>query len=309
MTNRADWLEERRKGLGGSDSPVILGVSPWRDQVDLYYDKIGEAPEVEETAPMKRGTALEPIIADIYAKETGRRLRVEPEMLRHGCMHANIDRAIDSTPGMHLSPGVLEIKAPGLHQFGKCKREGIPDYYIIQLQHYLAVTGFNWGSFAIFSAERWDLLWFDVDRDEEIISMIRHGCLTFWDHVQSRTPPKVDKEPPEILLKMPKVAGEVTSLEGDAAWAEAVQDLRQAKEISAEAKGMEAAARNNLQALMDKKGLQVAEGSGCRIYYKEQAGRKTFDKKALQRDLPDLDLKKYEKAGKPFKAFRPFFVS
>ena len=36
----SDWLEYRRRGIGGSDAASILGVSPFRTARDLYYDKL-----------------------------------------------------------------------------------------------------------------------------------------------------------------------------------------------------------------------------------------------------------------------------
>ena len=37
---REQWLEYRRKGIGGSDAAAILGVSPFATARDLYYDKL-----------------------------------------------------------------------------------------------------------------------------------------------------------------------------------------------------------------------------------------------------------------------------
>ena len=34
---REEWLEWRRKGIGGSDAAAVLGISPFRTAVDLYY--------------------------------------------------------------------------------------------------------------------------------------------------------------------------------------------------------------------------------------------------------------------------------
>lgn len=39
--SRPDWLEYRRKGLGGSDAAAVLHISPFRTARDLYYDKLG----------------------------------------------------------------------------------------------------------------------------------------------------------------------------------------------------------------------------------------------------------------------------
>ena len=37
---REQWLEYRRKGIGGSDAAAVLGISPFRTGRDLYYDKL-----------------------------------------------------------------------------------------------------------------------------------------------------------------------------------------------------------------------------------------------------------------------------
>jgi len=153
--DRKEWLKERHKGLGGSDSPVVLGVNPWKKPVDLWAEKRGLIEDDQEPSPaMRRGTALEPIVADMYTQAAGVTTAVEPEILvhpEHPWMLANIDRHILTPPD---NPGVLEIKCPGISRFGKIQRGGLPDYYQVQLQHYLAVTGRKWGAFAVFNAER-----------------------------------------------------------------------------------------------------------------------------------------------------------
>lgn len=39
-----DWLEYRRRGIGGSDAAAILGISPFATARDLYYDKLKIVP-------------------------------------------------------------------------------------------------------------------------------------------------------------------------------------------------------------------------------------------------------------------------
>ena len=38
-----DWLDYRRRGIGGSDVSAIFGTSPFRTARDLYYDKLNIA--------------------------------------------------------------------------------------------------------------------------------------------------------------------------------------------------------------------------------------------------------------------------
>ncbi|MBW1723715.1 MAG: YqaJ viral recombinase family protein [Deltaproteobacteria bacterium] len=82
--DRKEWLKERHKGLGGSDSPVVLGVNPWKKPVDLWAEKRGLIEDDQEPSPaMRRGTALEPIVADMYTQAAGVTTAVEPEILVH----------------------------------------------------------------------------------------------------------------------------------------------------------------------------------------------------------------------------------
>ncbi|MDY0364217.1 MAG: YqaJ viral recombinase family protein, partial [Bacilli bacterium] len=40
--DNAKWIEERRRGLGGSDIGAILGLSPWKSAFQVYQEKRGE---------------------------------------------------------------------------------------------------------------------------------------------------------------------------------------------------------------------------------------------------------------------------
>lgn len=37
--SREDWLEYRKKGIGGSDVAAIMGISPFATIRDLFYNK------------------------------------------------------------------------------------------------------------------------------------------------------------------------------------------------------------------------------------------------------------------------------
>lgn len=61
--NTTPWYEWRRQGLGGSDIPMLLGVSPYKDATikGLALDKLGLVPPRESVSwPARRGQLLEP---------------------------------------------------------------------------------------------------------------------------------------------------------------------------------------------------------------------------------------------------------
>ena len=39
-----DWLEWRKKGIGGSDASVVCGISRYKSPVELWLDKTGQLP-------------------------------------------------------------------------------------------------------------------------------------------------------------------------------------------------------------------------------------------------------------------------
>ena len=76
---REEWLDWRRRGIGGSDVSAIIGISPFRTARDIYYDKVGIA-AVEENegnwVAMEMGHLLEDLVAKIFERKTG--LKIDP---------------------------------------------------------------------------------------------------------------------------------------------------------------------------------------------------------------------------------------
>lgn len=64
-----DWLEYRRRGIGGSDAAAILGISPFATARDLYYDKLKIVPFDDSESnwvAKKMGHLLEDLVAEIF---------------------------------------------------------------------------------------------------------------------------------------------------------------------------------------------------------------------------------------------------
>ena len=85
--SREDWLDYRRLGIGGSDAAAIMGVSPFATIRDLYFDKIGVTPVIEEEeenwVAKEVGHRLEDLVAMIFAKKTGLEVFPVRKMFRH----------------------------------------------------------------------------------------------------------------------------------------------------------------------------------------------------------------------------------
>ena len=70
-SNRAEWLEARKDGIGASEIGTILGVNPYDTPYQLWLRKTGQAPPTEDNFLMKAGHYLESAIAQFCADETG----------------------------------------------------------------------------------------------------------------------------------------------------------------------------------------------------------------------------------------------
>lgn len=310
--DRDEWLEMRKSGIGGSDAAAILGVHPFKSALDVYEDKIGKAAPVTITKPMQRGIVLEPIAADLYQQETGRGIRRQP-LKRHpeyDFMIGNVDRQVFAGSGdgeYHVeTTGILEIKCPGLRTMSRVAAHGLDDYMTVQLMHYLAVTGYEWGSFALFNAERWDVVHFDLERDDEFIETLIEREMRFWrDHVEARVPPE-EADPDDAGV--PEVDGELV-IKDEPKWIEIAQDFREGRQLKDTAKELEDNAKARLQELMKREEVQAVEVPDVgRFYYKQMDGRTSWKKTAqkLAQEF-DADVEKYIVTGSSYERFSPFF--
>lgn len=66
VTPRQQWLKNRKLGVGASDVPAIMGVSPYRNILQTYDEKISESIDESTNYAMELGNTLEPIAREAY---------------------------------------------------------------------------------------------------------------------------------------------------------------------------------------------------------------------------------------------------
>ena len=202
-----EWLEWRRRGIGGSDAVAILGVSPFATARDLYYDKLKivsyEDPE-SNWVQKKMGHLLEDLVAEIFHRKTGYRIYQIKKMFyhpEHPYMLADIDYFIELPNG---KTAILEIKTTNYNAKDHWWRDGeeiVPINYEIQGRHYMCVMnvdevyycclyGNNENEVIIRHIER------DMDYEAELISLEGE----FWHgNVETGTPPPYTEDGDLIL--------------------------------------------------------------------------------------------------------------
>ena len=72
--SREEWLERRRKTIGGSDAAGIVGLSKWASPFSVWADKTGRTVEKADTEAMRQGRDLEDYVARRWMEKTGKRV-------------------------------------------------------------------------------------------------------------------------------------------------------------------------------------------------------------------------------------------
>jgi len=295
-------LGDRTKYIGGSDIGAVLGISPWTSKRELWLEKKGLGEPVEVNSDMKRGTVLEPVAAEQYKQQTGRKVRISNKTYQHkdfDFLRAHIDRQIVAIDDR--GPGVLEIKCPGVYSLKQTEREGIAPNYVVQLQHYLGVTGYKWGAFCLFNAENWTTISFDVNRDDALIEQIEIACGAFWMSLHEKDCPYAEEEPATQVDIEPVGAQRVLHDKSSEFMVIMANLKRLYPNKKLEPIAWEAAKALALPYLDEWEFIQNELG---RLSYLWQA-KTSIDKKQMEKDGV---LMKYTKTSK-FRGFRPTFFN
>ncbi|MBM7030571.1 YqaJ viral recombinase family protein [Bacillus velezensis] len=178
--SRDEWLLERRKGIGGSDASVVLGLNKWRTAFELWLDKTGQVPVSESASEAAYfGSILEDIVAKEFEVRSGKKVRRKKSMLKHpeyDFILANVDRMIVG------EKAILECKTTSEYNLKEWENDEIPADYIVQVQHYLGVLGpeYKKAYFAVLIGGN-KFVWKEIERDDELIEMIFTAEVEFWN--------------------------------------------------------------------------------------------------------------------------------
>ena len=179
---REEWLRLRKQGIGGSDAGAICGLNPYSSALDVYYNKISDSIEMDETdnEAMRMGRDLEAYVAERFCEETGLKVRRSNNMYAHKkypFMIADIDRLI---VGENKVIG-LECKTASPYSSEKWKDGKIPAHYLAQCYHYMAVLDADCWYLAVVIYGK-EFKWIKIERDEEIIQNLIQIEKNFWEN-------------------------------------------------------------------------------------------------------------------------------
>ncbi len=185
-----EWLEYRKKGIGGSDASVVCGVNKYKSPIELWMEKTDKIPCSEAGEAAYWGTRLEALVRDEFTKRTGIEVNTVNQILQHEdfpFMLANLDGTCEHP---NFGTCVFEAKTASAYKAADWENK-IPDEYMLQIQHYMAVTRYAGAYIAVLIGGN-NFKWKFIERDEEIISMLTELENDFWEHVQNELPPALD---------------------------------------------------------------------------------------------------------------------
>lgn len=202
LKDRKEWLANRQR-IGGSDASAILGMNPYRTNIELWQIKTGqlEAEDISEQPYVKYGTNAEEHLRELFKLDFPEyQVFYEENNMwtndKYPFAHASLDGWLEDQEGRK---GVWECKTTNILQSMQKEKwkDKIPDNYYIQILHYLMVTEFD---FAVLKAQ----LKYEFDGEiylqtkhykiersevEEDIKLLESSEKRFWQQVQERKRP------------------------------------------------------------------------------------------------------------------------
>jgi putative phage-type endonuclease len=124
-----EWHKLRSRSVGGSDAPVLWGVSPYKNEAELLQEKLAviagdKLPEPTER--MRRGSEAEKFIRQETYPD------MKPVVKTNGRFHASLDGCDWMNTG-------LEVKFKSQKAWDECK-DRVPIHDLIQCWHNICVS-------------------------------------------------------------------------------------------------------------------------------------------------------------------------
>lgn len=299
MENKDAWLDARKKGVGGSDASVIVGLNRWKSPFTLWLEKTGQAEpeELGDNEYVYWGTTLEEVVAREFTIRTGKKVR-RCGLLQHDTIPyllASVDRLV-----VGENAG-LECKTANGFAAREWDGDNIPDAYYVQCQHYMLVTG----------AERWYIAALiggnhyvskTIERNEDDIKALLEAETEFWRKVEAKEMPDVDGSEDCAKALAEKFHGGLPAIELPSSADNIFAEIDTLTETADSIKSQIEEKKNELRLMLgDAEAGTTA--SGRKVTWKTQAGRTTIDSKRLKAERPDV-YAQYSKQGQPTRVLR-----
>lgn len=142
-----EWQEFRKTGIGGSDAAAILGLSPFKSNIEVWEEKVGfrEPEDISDKPQVAYGTEAEDMLVKLFELDYPQYLVKQNKraVYRRGFMFASLDAEL--LEYATKAQGFLETKTTEIHSAAALQKwDGhIPEYHYAQVLHYFVTLGWT----------------------------------------------------------------------------------------------------------------------------------------------------------------------
>ena len=285
--DKEEWLQNRRRGIGGSDIGAICGMNKYRTTLDVYLYKIGKGKEYEESEAAYFGTIFEDMVAKEFSHRTGYKVKKKNAILVHKdypYMLANVDRLIVGK--VNGEKCGLECKTASEYTKKYWEGEEVPLSYMLQCQWYMLITGYKkWFIAVLIGGNKF--LYKEIDRDEELIQNIKDIAIDFWENnVLKLNPPVLDgSNSANDLLKEQYPEATKTTIKLDNSVLDKIERIEQLSEQIKELEEEKKTHENQIKDMLKDNETGIV---GDRKVVWKNSSRTTFNTKDFKLKYPEL---------------------
>ena len=151
LKDREEWLQHRRNYIGGSEISCVVGLNPYRSNVELWEEKVGlrEPEDISDKSFVRYGTEAEEHLRALFALDFPQ-YQVD-YIENNSVLNSRYPWAAASLDGILTEKetgrkGILEIKTTNILQSIQKEKwnHQVPSQYYCQTIFYLAMTGFEY---------------------------------------------------------------------------------------------------------------------------------------------------------------------
>lgn len=289
-----EWKQLRTHSIGGSDCGTILGMNNYQSPFTLWQKKLwadNYEEDISDKIQVKFGHYNEQFVAKLFEEKTGKKLRKHNKMMYHkdyDFISANVDRVVIGENAL------LECKTTSEFLKDKWKDGNVPESYMAQCYHYMAVTGVDVVYIAVLFGNS-EFHYETIERDEEVINDIINAEVEFWNEyiVKSQRPPADDSEITSKALNnfWKETKNDVVNFDEEkTALFKGILAIKEhQKELDKQLKGHQ----NQLKELLGEN--EFGEVSEYKASWKKQ-NRESFDAKRFKEENPEL-YEQYKKSS------------
>lgn len=228
IENDEQWQRLRARDVTASVVGALFGVHPYVTMGRLHVDKV-DGPmfaEIQESAVMRRGRALERVVADEVVMKFAR-VNASIEVEKAYEYFRDPDVRVGATPDYFITlhdprgRGILQCKTVGSLQFKKeWSEDSMPLWISLQIATEMMLTESQWGivGVLVIGDFTYELHTYSVERIAGVENRIRQGVRKFWQDIADGKEPQVDYQRDGELIRamFPReAAGKILDLSGD----------------------------------------------------------------------------------------------